>query len=547
MTGSPAQLKRIVELGRGGMSRVYLSLNEGNVELPTLVVVKVLLADLARDHEFVEMFFDEATLSARLDHPNVVKIFDVHPTGDEPYMILEYLDGASLESLVRRAKDAGGMPVALHLHAIAQAAHGLHYAHELSDAAGNHLGIVHRDVSPHNVFVTFDGVVKVLDFGVAKAADSNHQTKTGVMKGKFGYMAPEQVRDSKRVDRRVDVFALGVMLWQAAMKRRPWAGLSDIEIARTLLKSGLPQAESTPENPIDAELLDVIHRATASKPGDRFATAGEFVFALDRYLAKLPEKAGPRRLGAWTSEVMAQRRTKINSLIECAKSGVSSQPPSTASGISRVPSITPTPASRNLSGISTWQTQATDSLPPSSSSSLTPAPPSSVPFIPQVPPSSPQISVTDKGTALMSTSTFEKVERAPSDPRSTRTDQTAVAAIDESRGAHPRNWSLIAAAMAIGISIFAVGVTALSKRSDPAKMSASDPALTVLTLSVVPTDASIFLDDAPLPPGSREVRLPRDANEHKLRVEAPGYRPAKQTIKLDDASKHISVVLAAQR
>lgn len=462
------------------MSRVYLAITDHD-DLPRLVVQKVLLATLAQEPEFIDMFVDEARLSARFDHPNVVKVYDVQPDGDEPYMLLEYLDGASLESLIRKTKDAGGMPLALQLHAIAQAAHGLQYAHDLSDASGKPLAIVHRDVSPHNVFITFDGAVKVLDFGVAKAADSHHETKTGTMKGKFAYMAPEQLADSKRVDHRADVFGLGVMMWQAAMKRRPWAGRSDIEVARALLRSGLPKCESTPENPIDDALTEIIHRATARAPEDRYPTASELAEDIQRYLSRLPDKAGPRRLGTWASQVMAARRAKMKALLDAPSSGPAVGPPSSGSFPIEAP-----PLSRPAS--------------------LTPCPPSSLgERSGSHPLTEPPPSFTAHG--------------APAGKRATLLTGLAVGAIL--------------------LSATAVGVTALRGLGPPA----AEADIMSLSIRVSPSTAEVFLDGARLEVSSN-TRLRRDTTEHVLRAEAAGYRPAQQKLRYDETKKAVTIVLA---
>ncbi|MCU0687538.1 MAG: serine/threonine protein kinase, partial [Polyangiaceae bacterium] len=152
------------------MSRVYLAVVRGPAGFNKFQVVKWLLPSLASDPDFLSMFLEEARLSARLNHTNVVQINEVGFDGEHHFMAMEYLEGQSLESLVRRASRQGGLPLELHLHVLAEAAAGLHYAHEFADLDGRALNVVHRDVSPHNVFVTYQGQVKVLDFGIAKAA-----------------------------------------------------------------------------------------------------------------------------------------------------------------------------------------------------------------------------------------------------------------------------------------------------------------------------------------------------------------------------------------
>src|SRR5262249_8752669 len=165
------------------------------------------------------MFLAEARLAARINHPNVVQTNEVGFDGQFYYIVMAYIEGPSLENIVRRL--GASFPLNLHLYILLQALAGLHEAHELKDFEGRPLNVVHRDVSPHNIMVSYEGEVKILDFGIAKAADSGGNTRTGIMKGKCAYMAPEQY-GSGDVDRRADVFAAGVCLWQAITGARLW-------------------------------------------------------------------------------------------------------------------------------------------------------------------------------------------------------------------------------------------------------------------------------------------------------------------------------------
>src|SRR5260370_910736 len=185
--------KLLAELGRGGMANVYLAVARGPSGFNKLVVLKCLRSDLASDTELLAMFLDEARLAARLNHPHVVQTYEVGEYVGRPVIVMEYLEGQVLSSLVQRAQSNNALPLSLHLRVIIDALEGLHHAHELTDYDGKPLGLVHRDISPQNVFVTFDGHVKVLDFGIAKAATSQSQTATGILKGKVKYMAPEQM------------------------------------------------------------------------------------------------------------------------------------------------------------------------------------------------------------------------------------------------------------------------------------------------------------------------------------------------------------------
>ncbi|HEX6240152.1 MAG TPA: serine/threonine-protein kinase, partial [Polyangiales bacterium] len=205
----------LASLATGGMAKVYLALRAGPAGFNKLLVVKVLRDDGPGGVEDgLSMFWDEARLAAQLVHPNIVHTYEVGENQGEYFLAMEYLDGQSYRAVSKRAAGRGPLSLAEHLRILSESARGLHYAHQLKDFSGQPLGVVHRDVSPQNIFVTYDGQVKVLDFGIAKTRDAEHKTQVGVIKGKIDYMAPEQLRGSE-LDGRADVFALGVMLWEA--------------------------------------------------------------------------------------------------------------------------------------------------------------------------------------------------------------------------------------------------------------------------------------------------------------------------------------------
>jgi eukaryotic-like serine/threonine-protein kinase len=205
----------IAELGRGGMANVYLTVAQGPVGVQKLVALKVLRASVATEPETLAMFLDEARLAAQLNHANIVKTYEVGSEGGRHIIVMEYLEGQTLSAVLRKAKSAGApLPLPIFLRVILSVLDGLHYAHELTAYDGSPLQLVHRDVSPQNVFLTYDGQIKVVDFGIAKAATSESRTATGVIKGKLSYMAPEQMVASG-IDRRADVYSVGCVLWAA--------------------------------------------------------------------------------------------------------------------------------------------------------------------------------------------------------------------------------------------------------------------------------------------------------------------------------------------
>ena len=302
----------VAELARGGMGNVYLAASQGPGSFSKLLVVKELKPELCEDETYVAMFLDEARLAARLIHPNIVQTNEVGSDLGRHYMVMEFLDGRSLHRIGKRT--AGRLPVGAHLRVIGEALLGLHHAHELREFDGEALGIVHRDVSPLNVFVTFNGQAKVLDFGIAKAADSSLQTKMGVLKGRIAYMAPEQAKGSK-VDRRADIYSAGVMLWEAAAGRRLWPAMTEVEILTHLLRDEAPTLRSAqPDAPEDLELICA--RAMAFNREDRYATAADLQHDLEAHLARRQDTLTMREIGTFVAHAFTDERKKMNSIIE---------------------------------------------------------------------------------------------------------------------------------------------------------------------------------------------------------------------------------------
>lgn len=305
----------ILELGRGGMATVYLAVSRGPGGFSKLQVVKQLREELAADPEFLQMFLDEAKLSARINHPNVVQTNEVGFDGKRHFIAMEFLDGQPLENIFRvneRVPEA--FPTAMLVRILSDALAGLHYAHDLQGFDGKPLNVVHRDISPHNIFVTYDGQVKVVDFGIAKAADSSNETRTGVLKGKVAYMAPEQVRGDS-LDRRADLFAIGAILWRALAGRRLWKGLNEMEIFMHLTNGEVPAPVSQREE-IQPRLFDICMRALAVNPDDRYPTALVLQEELEGFLQDAGERITTRDIGKRVAESFAERRAEVKAAIE---------------------------------------------------------------------------------------------------------------------------------------------------------------------------------------------------------------------------------------
>jgi eukaryotic-like serine/threonine-protein kinase len=294
------------------MARAYLAVNRGPGRFHKLAVIKQILPELARDPNFVAMFLDEARLAARLHHPNIVQTFDVAEDDGNYLLAMEYLDGLSLTNIYRRIHPKL-LPIETHLWVLTQVLNGLHYAHTLCDYDGSPLGVVHRDINPANVLVTYGGDVKVLDFGVAKVRGALAIGTESRIKGKPAYCAPEQLLGAEP-DGRADVFAVGVMLWEILAGKRLNRAPTLMEAAKARVSGREPKIrEVRPDvDPILGELCD---RAMAREPRDRFATAAEFQIELQSYLGER-NADGRKILVGRLEEVFADERMELRRLIE---------------------------------------------------------------------------------------------------------------------------------------------------------------------------------------------------------------------------------------
>ena len=280
----------IQKLGEGGMAEILLAYAEGTGGFSKLVVLKMMRRYLEGTSDFRGMFLEEARVSARLNHPNLVQVFAVVDTGEAPFIVMEYLEGKPLTKL----RSLSAFPREVMLTIVCEALIGLHHAHEAVDFDGSPLHIVHRDISPHNIFVTYDGVVKVLDFGIAKTIAASHQTKTGEIKGKLSYMAPEQLL-GEDLDRRADVFSMGAVLWELLFGTPLWSGFEQGMVMHRLATGQIPRPKA--KEALDPELDAILVRATAPERDDRYQTALEMQQALAAYRERLPRVYTPREVG----------------------------------------------------------------------------------------------------------------------------------------------------------------------------------------------------------------------------------------------------------
>lgn len=334
------------------MAHIHLALMAGVAGFNKLLVIKALREDVAAStDDFVTMFLDEARLAARLNHPNIVQSYEVGQAEGRFFIAMEYLEGQAMKTVERRLSP-GGLPLPMQLRIISEVAKGLHYAHSLSGFDGEHLGVVHRDVSPHNVFLTYDGQVKLLDFGIAKAANALHMTKVGVIKGKADYIAPEQIRGDE-VDCRADIFSLGVMLWEALAGRRFAGGPDVAEITKMHNRLTGGEAKLRAVNPeVPERLAEICERATALDPADRQRTALELSQEIDDYLADSSLHPNARQLADLIGPPFHREREQLRKLID-AQMKLALDPATSFESTTGALPVLPVPRMSQASGL--WQ------------------------------------------------------------------------------------------------------------------------------------------------------------------------------------------------
>jgi serine/threonine protein kinase len=304
----------IAELASGGMGTVFLARLGGAGGFQRLYAIKRLHEHLARHAEFIEMFLDEARLAARIHHPNVVPILEIGTTEAGYYLVMEYVEGDTAGHLFFSAtQEEKPISPRVAIRIVLDVLAGLHAAHEGTDDEGRSLELVHRDVSPHNILVSVDGVSRITDFGIARAASRLAVTRTGQLKGKIAYMAPEQAR-SEKIDRRADLFAMGICLWEMLARRRLFKGEGEGDTLNRLLYEPIPSLRSV-DPTIPRELDEICSKALTRDLDQRFATAAEFSDALENAGRALDVLGSHREVASSIADVLgpgiADRRADL--------------------------------------------------------------------------------------------------------------------------------------------------------------------------------------------------------------------------------------------
>lgn len=469
----------LAELGQGGMAEVFLAVVRGPGGFVKLRVIKRLKPDLALDQDFQMMFLDEARLAARLDHPNIVHTVEVQDDGGIPFIAMEYIEGESLNAIMRAARDRGGMaPLAIVLRILCDVLAGLHHAHEARDFDGTPLSIVHRDITPHNILVSYDGNVKVVDFGIAKARISAAQTASGVIKGKITYLSPEQAK-GEPLDRRSDIFSIGVILYEALTGRRMWGDLVDYQILTRLATGDLPSVDEHARQ-MPQRLVEICRKAIALRPQDRFNSAAELQEALEAFLEESHTRVTRAEVGGVVVDLFREKRAAVRDIVErelkASETGIPSSGPLPQCGAPqsyRPPSIPPD---------RTGTTQRTA----------------------QDPSSGPRFGHGRTTTGVISTP--DRLSTIP--PQKKRLGMLGIAGTA----------LLLVAASVVFIS-----------RNGPEPASATPPLSSAakridVALDTLPPGATVLIDGRPVGSAPYRGQVNRDGSRHEIRAQAPGHR-----------------------
>lgn len=284
MSNTLGKYTLVRKLAVGGMAEVFLARADGPMGFQKKVVVKRILPHFVDDPRFVEMFLGEARLAAELSHPNLVQIFDFGNVDGQYFIAMEFIDGPNLRVLNREARThEGPLPLPLVARIISLAAEGLHSAHELKDESGRPVNLVHRDISPDNILVSRNGAVKVVDFGIAKAANQPHLTKSGMIKGKMAYMPPEQLA-REPLDRRADIFALGIVLYELVTGGMPFDATSEVSIIQAIMGKEPLEPVARYRNDVPPALEAIIAKCLEKSPANRYASCRELQRDLEHFI-----------------------------------------------------------------------------------------------------------------------------------------------------------------------------------------------------------------------------------------------------------------------
>ncbi len=314
------KFKLLKKIAVGGMAEIHIAKQRGMEGFEKIVVIKTILPNLASNDEFVQMFLDEARIAARLTHPNIVQIYDLGRVGSTYFIAMEYVQGENLRTVAKACrKIKTSLPLQHTVKVISQACEGLHYAHTKQDTSGTPLNIVHRDISPQNILVSFEGITKLVDFGIAKAATQYQETRAGILKGKYSYMSPEQCM-SQPVDARSDIFSMGIVLWELATGLRLYKLDSELMILKEITE-GTVRPPREINRQIPAELEAIILKALEKHPENRFADALEMHLALEEFMKNQGLISSTVHLSAFMRELFMDKLENLRKIEQAQSDG----------------------------------------------------------------------------------------------------------------------------------------------------------------------------------------------------------------------------------
>jgi len=314
----PIQLGKYLLLDRiniGGMAEVFRAKTYGAEGFERTLAIKRILPNMAEDEEFINMFVDEARIAVQLTHANICQVYELGRFENQYYIAMEYVPGTDLRQLLDRFRDhSTTLPTPVAALIASRICEGLDYAHTKTDASGKPLGVIHRDVSPQNILVGFDGSVKITDFGIAKAEDRASKTQAGVLKGKFAYMSPEQVR-GQQIDARSDLFAVGILLYEMLTGKRLFLSDSDFSTLQKVREAEV-EAPTIHNSDLAPELEAIILKALAREPAERYASASDLGEDLQRFLIADNTIFNEKKLAAFISENYADEIAREQKKVE---------------------------------------------------------------------------------------------------------------------------------------------------------------------------------------------------------------------------------------
>ena len=531
----------------GGMAEVFKGASYGVEGFERLFAVKRVLPNISEDQEFIEMFIDEAKIAVQLNHANIGQIFELGNAEDSYFIAMEFVQGKDLRAIFDRARRIGvQLPLPMVCHIIKDVCEALEYAHNKKNDRQEAMGLVHRDVSPQNVLVSYDGEVKLIDFGIAKAAGKASRTQAGILKGKFGYMSPEQVR-GKPIDHRSDLFALGVVLFEMLTLERCFLGESDFSTLEKVRNVDI-RRPSTLNRDIPPELENIVLRALARSPDDRFQTAAEFQDALQKYLYQSGAFYARKDLASFMRDTFHRdindEQSKLSEFRAYAQANI---PESRRGGVpdpvvssGSLNGATPSPAPALVWDddeleTSVWEGSKVSKAPSPPPGRVSRSPFNDPPTVEDSPAQRPQGASVDTGAGLGTAETPEPAF-VTEDARRPQDVPTMDASAQVGMGLPPtlyqrqqpnagRRILILALLACVAVGIAVAAWWALQEK---------DAATAVMNVTSEPPEVTIYLDGRVIHDGPTPIRLQDiPAGERRMVISAPGYETATKIIPIE--------------